>query len=147
MTGAVDTASYAGCDLVIEAVFEEIAVKQQVLGALEQVVSDECLLVTNTSSLSVSEMGAALRRPERLVGMHFFNPVAVLPLVELVQTASTDAVTLATAWDVTGSSASGESLVRDAPGFVVNRLLTRQSSVLMQASSTATPSSRRTRQP
>ena len=133
VTGAVDTASYAGCDLVIEAVFEEIAVKQQVLGALEQVVSDECLLVTNTSSLSVSEMGAALRRPERLVGMHFFNPVAVLPLVELVQTASTDAVTLATAWDVTGKLGKRGVVVRDAPGFVVNRLLTRQSSVLMQA--------------
>ncbi len=131
--GAAGTDAYAGCDLVIEAVFEEIAVKQAVFGALEEVVPAECLLVTNTSSLSVGAMAAGLRAPERVVGMHFFNPVAVLPLVELVRAPATDDVTLATAWDVTKKLGKRGVLVRDAPAFVVNRLLTRQSSVLMQA--------------
>ena len=133
VTGASGAHEFAGCDLVIEAVFEEIAVKREVFGALEEVVSGECLLVTNTSSLSVGEMAAGLRHPERVVGMHFFNPVAVLPLVELVRAAATDDTTLATAWDVTKKLGKRGVLVRDAPAFVVNRLLTRQSSVLMQA--------------
>jgi 3-hydroxyacyl-CoA dehydrogenase/enoyl-CoA hydratase/carnithine racemase len=133
VTGAADTSGFAGCDLVIEAVFEEIAVKHQVFGALEEVVPEECLLVTNTSSLSVTQMAANLEHPERVVGMHFFNPVAVLPLVELVRAETTDDTTLATAWDVTKKLGKRGVLVKDAPGFVVNRLLTRQSSVLMQA--------------
>ena len=133
VTGATGTEVYRGCDLVIEAVFEEIGVKQEVFSAIEEVVSDECLLVTNTSSLPVAAMGERLRRPERLVGMHFFNPVAVLPLVELVRAPATDETTLATAWDVTKKLGKRGVLVADAPGFVVNRLLTRQSSVLMQA--------------
>ena len=133
VTGATDAAAFAGCDLVIEAVFEEIAVKQEVLAALEEVVSEECLLVTNTSSLSVAEMATGLHHPERVVGMHFFNPVAVLPLVELVRAPATDDTTLATAWDVTKKLGKRGVLVKDAPAFVVNRLLTRQSSVLMQA--------------
>ena len=133
VTGVESTAEFGGCDLVIEAVFEEVAVKQQVFAALEEVVSTECLLVTNTSSLSVSAMAAGLAHPERVVGMHFFNPVAVLPLVELVRADATDDATLATAWDVTKKLAKRGVLVKDAPAFVVNRLLTRQSSVLMQA--------------
>ncbi len=133
VTGASGTHEFADCDLVIEAVFEEIAVKREVFGALEEVVSGECLLVTNTSSLSVGEMAAGLRHPERVVGMHFFNPVAVLPLVELVRAEATDDTTLATAWDVTKKLGKRGVLVRDAPAFVVNRLLTRQSCVLMQA--------------
>ncbi len=133
VSGTTDTAAFAGCGLVIEAVFEEIAVKQHVFAALEDVVSEECLLVTNTSSLSVSEMAAHLRHPERVVGMHFFNPVSVLPLVEVVRARETDDVTRATAWDVTKKLGKRGVLVKDAPAFVVNRLLTRQSSVLMQA--------------
>jgi 3-hydroxyacyl-CoA dehydrogenase/enoyl-CoA hydratase/carnithine racemase len=128
-----DVAAYAGCDLVIEAVFEELSVKREVLAAVEAVVTPECVLVTNTSSLSITEMGRGLTHPERLVGMHFFNPVAVLPLVELVRTPSTDDVTIATAWAVTKALGKRAVVVADAPGFVVNRLLTRQSSVLMQA--------------
>ena len=133
VTGAIDASAYAGCDLVIEAVFEELHVKQKVFAAVEQVVSPECLLVTNTSSLSVGAMAAELRHPERVVGMHFFNPVAVLPLVELVRAPATDDETLATAWAVTKKLGKRGVLVKDAPAFVVNRLLTRQSSVLMQA--------------
>ena len=125
--------AYAGCDLVLEAVFEELSVKREVFGALEAVVSPECLLVTNTSALSVAAMADGLAHPERVVGLHFFNPVAVLPLVEVVRTPTTDDVSLATAWDVVGKLGKRGVLVKDAPAFVVNRLLTRQSTVLMQA--------------
>ena len=118
---------------MLEAVFEELDVKREVFGALEKVVTPECLLVTNTSSLSVAEMAEGLAHPERVVGLHFFNPVAVLPLVEVVRTPATDDVTLATAWDVTRKLGKRGVLVEDAPAFVVNRMLTRQSSVLMQA--------------
>jgi 3-hydroxyacyl-CoA dehydrogenase/enoyl-CoA hydratase/carnithine racemase len=133
LTAPEGTDAYAGCDLVLEAVFEELAVKREVFGALESVVSPECLLVTNTSALSVAAMAERLAHPERVVGLHFFNPVSVLPLVEVVRTPMTDDVTLATAWDVVGKLGKRGVLVKDAPAFVVNRLLTRQSTVLMQA--------------
>ena len=133
VTAGAETEAYAGCDLVLEAVFEELDVKREVFFALERVVSPECLLVTNTSSLSVTAMAEGLEHPERVVGLHFFNPVAVLPLVEVVRTEATDDVTLATAWHVTGKLGKRGVLVKDAPAFVVNRMLTRQSSVLMQA--------------
>ena len=107
--------------------------KKDVFAELERVVSPECVLATNTSSLSVTEMGADLEHPERVVGMHFFNPVAVLPLVELVRTPQTDDETLATAWAVTGKLRKRGVLVRDAPAFVVNRLLGRQGSVVTEA--------------
>jgi 3-hydroxyacyl-CoA dehydrogenase/enoyl-CoA hydratase/carnithine racemase len=125
--------AYAGCDLVLEAVFEELGAKREVFGGLEQVVTAECLLVTNTSSLSVAAMADGLAHPERVVGLHFFNPVAILPLVEVVRTAATDDASLATAWDVTRRLGKRGVLVKDAPAFVVNRMLTRQSTVLMQA--------------
>ncbi|HET9287406.1 MAG TPA: 3-hydroxyacyl-CoA dehydrogenase NAD-binding domain-containing protein [Gaiella sp.] len=124
--------AYAGCDLVLEAVFEELDVKREVLAALEAVVSPECLLVTNTSALSVAAMAEGLAHPKRVVGLHFFNPVAVLPLVEVVRGPQTDDSTLATAWDVARKLGKRPVLVKDAPAFVVNRMLTRQSTVLMQ---------------
>jgi 3-hydroxyacyl-CoA dehydrogenase/enoyl-CoA hydratase/carnithine racemase len=124
---------FADCNLVLEAVFEEMTVKKEVFAELEKVVSPECVLATNTSSLSVTEMGAGLEHPERVVGMHFFNPVAVLPLVELARTPHTDDTTLATAWAVVKKLRKTGVLVRDAPAFVVNRLLGRQGSVVMQA--------------
>ena len=133
VTGGVGWEVFADCDLVLEAVYEEMAVKKEVFAELERVVSPECVLATNTSSLSVTEMGADLEHPERVVGMHFFNPVAVLPLVELVRTPQTDDVTLATAWAVTKKLRKTGVLVRDAPGFVVNRLLGRQGSVVTDA--------------
>ncbi len=133
VTAGMAPDAYAGCDLVLEAVFEELAVKREVFGGLEQVVAPECLLVTNTSSLSVADMADGLARPERVVGLHFFNPVAVLPLVEVVRAPATDDVSLATAWDVARKLGKRGVLVKDAPAFVVNRMLTRQSTVLMQA--------------
>jgi 3-hydroxyacyl-CoA dehydrogenase/enoyl-CoA hydratase/carnithine racemase len=131
--GGTDWNVFVGCDLVLEAVFEEMAVKKEVFAELERVVTSECVLATNTSSLSVTEMGAELEHPERVVGMHFFNPVAVLPLVELARTPKTDDTTLATAWAVTKRLRKTPVLVRDSPAFVVNRLLGRQGSVVMQA--------------
>jgi 3-hydroxyacyl-CoA dehydrogenase/enoyl-CoA hydratase/carnithine racemase len=133
VTGDTDWDVFAGCDLVLEAVFEEMRVKKEVFAELERAVSLECILATNTSSLSVTEMGVDLGHPERVVGMHFFNPVAVLPLVELVRTPATDEASLATAWAVTKKLRKTGVLVQDATAFVVNRLLGRQGSVITQA--------------
>ncbi|MDX6478160.1 MAG: hypothetical protein QOG29_747, partial [Gaiellaceae bacterium] len=115
------------------AVFEELSVKQEVFAELERVVSPDCVLATNTSSLSITAMASGLERPERVVGMHFFNPVALMPLVELVRAAETDDATLTTAWDVSKKLRKRAVVVRDAPGFVVNRVLTRMTRVLMDA--------------
>ncbi|MGY1666164.1 3-hydroxyacyl-CoA dehydrogenase NAD-binding domain-containing protein [Geodermatophilus sp. SYSU D00696] len=125
VTGALDKAVFADADLVIEAVFEEMSVKQQVFAEVEAVVSAECVLATNTSALSVTEMASKLEHPERVVGLHFFNPVAVLPLLEVVRAERTDDATLATAFAVGKQLKKSCVLVADAPAFVVNRLLTR----------------------
>ena len=125
VSGSVSTDALADADLVIEAVFEEMKVKQQVFTELEQVVAPTAVLATNTSSLSVSEMSASLQHPERVVGMHFFNPVAVMPLLEVVRAEHTDDATLATAFSVGATLKKSCVLVTDAPAFVVNRLLTR----------------------
>jgi 3-hydroxyacyl-CoA dehydrogenase/enoyl-CoA hydratase/carnithine racemase len=133
VSGSTSYDGFAGCDLVLEAVFEELGVKKQVFAELERVVSSDCVLATNTSSLSVTEMAADLAHPERVVGVHFFNPVAVMPLVELVRAAETGDVALATAWDVSKKLRKRAVVVADAPGFVVNRVLTRMTRVLMDA--------------
>ncbi|MCZ2820872.1 3-hydroxyacyl-CoA dehydrogenase NAD-binding domain-containing protein [Modestobacter sp. VKM Ac-2977] len=125
VTGSLDKAAFADADLVIEAVFEELSVKQQVFAEVEAVVRPECVLATNTSALSVTEMAARLQHPERVVGLHFFNPVAVLPLLEVVRAERTDDATLATAFAVGKALGKSCVLVADAPAFVVNRLLTR----------------------
>jgi 3-hydroxyacyl-CoA dehydrogenase/enoyl-CoA hydratase/carnithine racemase len=116
---------FAGCDLVLEAVFEELDVKRDVFAEVRKVAPD-AILATNTSSLSVEEMGAD-------VGLHFFNPVAVLPLVEIVRTPETTDEQLATAWDIVKKLRKRGVLVGDAPAFVVNRVLTRMTTVLMDA--------------
>jgi len=125
VTGSLSKDVFADADLVIEAVFEEMSVKQQVFSEVEAVVSDTCVLATNTSALSVTEMASKLEHPERVVGLHFFNPVAVLPLLEVVRAEQTDDATLATAFAVGRTLKKSCVLVADAPAFVVNRLLTR----------------------
>ncbi|MFJ2958249.1 3-hydroxyacyl-CoA dehydrogenase NAD-binding domain-containing protein [Streptomyces sp. NPDC087270] len=126
VTGHLDKATAFGdADFVIEAVFEEMGVKQQVFAELEAVVRPDAILATNTSSLSVSEMAAKLEHPERVVGFHFFNPVAVLPLLEIVRGEGTDDASLATAFAVAKKLKKTAVLVKDAPAFVVNRILTR----------------------
>jgi 3-hydroxyacyl-CoA dehydrogenase/enoyl-CoA hydratase/carnithine racemase len=126
VTGSLDkAAAFGDADFVIEAVFEEIGVKQKVFAEVEAVVSPEAILATNTSSLSVGEMAAKLKHPERVVGFHFFNPVAVLPLLEIVRGERTDDASLATAFAVAKKLKKTAVLVKDAPAFVVNRILTR----------------------
>jgi 3-hydroxyacyl-CoA dehydrogenase/enoyl-CoA hydratase/carnithine racemase len=139
LSGSVDKAAFADADLVIEAVFEDLKVKKQVWAELEQVVRDDCVLATNTSSLSVTSMAADLEHPERLVGLHFFNPVAVLPLLEIVRGAQTDDASLATAFAVGKGLRKSCVLVQDAPAFVVNRLLTRYLGEIFAAIDAGTP--------
>jgi 3-hydroxyacyl-CoA dehydrogenase/enoyl-CoA hydratase/carnithine racemase len=125
MDGGTSWELFEGCDLVLEAVFEEMEVKREVLAEAREAAPD-AILATNTSSLSVEAMGAD-------VGLHFFNPVAVMPLVEIVRTPRTTDNQLATAWDVVKKLKKRGVLVGDAPGFVVNRLLTRMTTVLAEA--------------
>ena len=133
VSGTTSWAGFADCELVLEAVFEELDVKRRVFAEVEAVVGEECILATNTSALSVTAIGSELAHPERLAGMHFFNPVALMPLVELVRTERTDDTTLATVAALTSQLRKRGVLVADGPGFVVNRLLTRLTSVLMDA--------------
>jgi 3-hydroxybutyryl-CoA dehydrogenase len=113
----------AACDLVIEAVLEELELKREVFAELDRICRPDAVLATNTSALSVGEIAAATERPERVVGMHFFNPAPVLPLVEIVraQRSSSEAVDAACAW----AERAGKQPVRcnDTPGFIVNRIL------------------------
>ena len=125
VTGSTDKADFADCDFVIEAVFEELSVKKQVFAQLEEHVGPECILATNTSSLSVGQMAADLAHPERVVGFHFFNPVAVLPLVEIARAEKTDDAAVATAFAVAKSLGKNAVGVKDATAFVVNRILVR----------------------
>jgi len=125
VTGSTDSGVFADADFVIEAVFEELAVKQSVFSTLEGIIRPDCILATNTSSLSVSRMSEGLQHPERVVGFHFFNPVAVMPLLEIARASHTDDATLATAFAVGKKLKKTCVLVKDAPAFVVNRLLTR----------------------
>ncbi|WP_380168453.1 3-hydroxyacyl-CoA dehydrogenase NAD-binding domain-containing protein [Jannaschia sp. R86511] len=139
VTAGTDHAVFAGCDLVIEAVFEEMQVKKDVLASLERVVRPDCVLATNTSSLSVAEMAADLQHPERMVGFHFFNPVAVMPLVEIARAPRTDDATVATAFAVGKQLKKSCVPVQDAPAFVVNRLLIRMLSEAFAAVDEGTP--------
>ncbi|MGW2622293.1 3-hydroxyacyl-CoA dehydrogenase NAD-binding domain-containing protein [Micromonospora taraxaci] len=139
VSGSVDKTAFADADFVIEAVFEDLGVKKQVWAELEKIVSPEAVLATNTSSLSITEMAAELEHPERVVGFHFFNPVAVLPLLEIVRGERTDDVTLATAFAVGKQLKKSSVLVKDAPAFVVNRLLTRFLGTVFAAVDQGTP--------
>jgi 3-hydroxyacyl-CoA dehydrogenase/enoyl-CoA hydratase/carnithine racemase len=140
VSGSLDrAAAFGDADLVIEAVFEDLAVKRQVFADLAQIVGPECVLATNTSSLSVTAMAEGLRHPERVVGLHFFNPVAVMPLLEVVRAERTDDATLATGFAVGKALRKSCVLVADAPAFVVNRLLFRFLSEVFAAIDAGTP--------
>jgi 3-hydroxybutyryl-CoA dehydrogenase len=123
LTLTTELEELADCDLVIEAVLEELELKREVFAELDRVTRPEAVLATNTSALSVGEIAEATARPERVVGMHFFNPAPVLPLVEIVRAAksSDEAVDAAYAW----AKRAGKQPVRcnDTPGFIVNRIL------------------------
>jgi len=139
VTGTTDKADFADADWVIEAVFEELGVKQDVFAEIEKHISPTAILATNTSSLSVEQIGAKLAHPERLVGFHFFNPVAVMPLIEVVNTPATDEATLSTAMVIAAKLRKNAVITRDTPGFVVNRLLAKLLGEAMHAVDTGTP--------
>ncbi|QIM16555.1 3-hydroxyacyl-CoA dehydrogenase [Leucobacter insecticola] len=139
VSGTTDKSLYADCDWVIEAVFEELGVKQQVFAEIEPIISETAILATNTSSLSVEEIGANLANPERLVGFHFFNPVAVMPLIEVVKVETTSDSTLATAMAVAKKLGKSAVITADRPGFVVNRLLAKVMGEAARALDEGTP--------
>jgi 3-hydroxybutyryl-CoA dehydrogenase len=123
LTLTTDLADLADCDLVIEAALEELELKREIFAELDRVTRPDAILATNTSALSVSEIAEATEQPQRVVGMHFFNPAPVLPLVEIVRgrESSAEAVDAAYAW----AERAGKQPVRcnDTPGFIVNRIL------------------------
>jgi 3-hydroxyacyl-CoA dehydrogenase/enoyl-CoA hydratase/carnithine racemase len=139
VTGTTDKADFADCDWVIEAIFEELAAKQDVFAEIEKHVTAETVLATNTSSLSVEQIGAKLANPERLVGFHFFNPVAVMPLIEVVNTPKTNDETLSTAMVTAAKLRKNAVITKDTPGFVVNRILAKVLGEAMHAVDTGTP--------
>ncbi len=115
-------ADLADCTLVVEAVLERLDVKQQLMRELEDVVGEDCLLATNTSSLSVTAIGAALRNPGRFVGLHFFNPAPLLPLVEVVSGFATDVTSATRAYEMSRAWGKTPVACADTPGFIVNRI-------------------------
>jgi 3-hydroxyacyl-CoA dehydrogenase/enoyl-CoA hydratase/carnithine racemase len=139
ISGTTELVDFTDCNFVIEAVFEEMSIKKQVFADLEKHVSTSCALASNTSSLSITQMAADLDHPERVVGFHFFNPVAVLPLIEIVRGPATDEETLATAFAVAKTLKKSAVLVKDATGFVVNRLLLRWMAEIFAAVDEGTP--------
>ncbi|WAH97838.1 3-hydroxyacyl-CoA dehydrogenase NAD-binding domain-containing protein [Arthrobacter sp. MMS18-M83] len=139
VSGSVSKEAFADADFVIEAVFEELNVKKQVFAEVEAIVSPECILATNTSSLSVTAMAEGLQHPERLVGFHFFNPVAVMPLLEIVRAPKTDDAVLATAFELAKGLKKTAVLVKDAAAFVVNRILLRLMGEVIAAFDEGTP--------
>jgi 3-hydroxyacyl-CoA dehydrogenase/enoyl-CoA hydratase/carnithine racemase len=139
ISGSADQQVFAGCDFVIEAIFEELALKQDLFKKLENIVSPECVIATNTSSLSVEAMSEGMKNPERVIGFHFFNPVAIMPLLEVARTSKTDDATTATAVNIGKELKKTMVITKDAPGFVVNRLLTRFMGEITDAMDEGTP--------
>ncbi|MFJ9904537.1 3-hydroxyacyl-CoA dehydrogenase [Streptomyces sp. NPDC101152] len=119
---ATDLAELADCSLVVEAVLERLDVKQDLFRELEDIVDEDCLLATNTSSLSVTAIGGALRGPGRLVGLHFFNPAPLLPLVEVVSGFATDVTSATRAYEMARAWGKTPVACADTPGFIVNRI-------------------------
>ena len=139
VSGSTSKSAYADCNFIIEAIFEELSLKQKLFAELEGIVSEECVLATNTSSLSVEKMSTGLKHPERVIGFHFFNPVALMPLLEVARTPQTDDATTATAISIGKELKKTMVIVKDAPAFVVNRLLTRFMGEITDAIDEGTP--------
>lgn len=120
---ALDESGFGSLDVVVEAVIEKMEIKKQVLAQLEHSVGDRCVIASNTSSLSISDMQASLAKPERFCGMHFFNPVHRMPLVEVIRGAKTSDHAVTTIFQLAKDLGKMPIVVKDAPGFLVNRLL------------------------
>jgi 3-hydroxybutyryl-CoA dehydrogenase len=123
LTLVAELADLASCQLVIEAAFEDLGVKRELFGELEKVVEPDAILATNTSALSVTEIADATNSRERVVGMHFFNPAPVLPLVEVIRTAHTSDEVFDTAYAFVERIGKEPVACNDTPGFIVNRIL------------------------
>ena len=119
LTLTTELSDLAGCQLVIEAAFEDLGVKRELFGELDRIVPAPAILATNTSALSVTQMADATRTPERVVGLHFFNPAPVLPLVEVVRTAHTSDETFDTAYAFVQRIGKEPVACNDTPGFIV----------------------------
>lgn len=122
ITRTPDLKALSGADLVVEAIVEAMEAKQNLFQALEQVVSESCVLATNTSSLSVTGVASACQHPERVVGLHFFNPAPLMGLVEVIPALQTDSAIGLHAMDMLTSWGKFPALVQDTPGFIVNRV-------------------------
>ncbi len=116
-------ADLAGCDYVIEAATENEALKVKILKELDAALKSDTIIATNTSSISITQLAAATKRPDRFVGMHFFNPVPMMALVELIRGLATSDATIATAQDLAKALGKTPITVKNSPGFVVNRIL------------------------
>lgn len=115
-------ADFANCGIIIEAIVERLEVKHQVFKAMEEIVSEQCILASNTSSLSIASIGSVLQNPKRCVGIHFFNPAPLMPLVEIIPAVQTAEATLKTAEQLISSWKKTTVVVKDTPGFIVNRV-------------------------
>lgn len=124
LSGTVALEDLKGCDLVIEAVFEEIQIKKELFKSLDSICPKETIFASNTSSLSITEMASATRRQERVVGLHFFNPVPMMALVEVIKTIATQDEISQIIFDFVKSLKKVPILAKDNPGFIVNLLLT-----------------------
>lgn len=123
IVGVVDMASAANCDLIIEAAIEVMEIKKSIFKELDEICKPECILASNTSALSITAIGAATGRADKVIGMHFFNPVPSMKLVEIIRGASTSQATFDAVKDVTLKLGKAPVEINEAPGFVVNRLL------------------------
>lgn len=123
IVGVVDMASAADCDLIIEAAIEVMEIKKSIFKELDEICKPECILASNTSALSITAIGAATGRADKVIGMHFFNPVPSMKLVEIIRGASTSQATFDAVKDVTLKLGKAPVEINEAPGFVVNRLL------------------------
>lgn len=123
ISGTVDMAAAADCDLVIEAALEVMDIKKAIFKELDEICKPECILATNTSALSVTEIAAATGRADKVIGMHFFNPVPAMKLVEVIRGANTSQETFDTIKELSVQMGKAPVEINEAPGFVVNRLL------------------------
>lgn len=123
LRGTLNLEDFADCDIVIEAVIENMEEKLRLFPALDRIVQPQGLLLTNTSSLNVTQMGAATKRPDKVCGLHFFNPAPVMKLVEIVKTISTSEETIETVRDFAVSLGKTPVIAKDTAGFIVNFLL------------------------
>jgi 3-hydroxybutyryl-CoA dehydrogenase len=122
ITFSTSTKDLAECDLIIEAIVENLEVKKKVFAQLESITSPDCILASNTSSLSIASIAAACKKPERVIGIHFFNPAPLMPLVEIIPAVQTSEATKTTARALIDSWGKVTVLAKDTPGFIVNRV-------------------------